>query len=232
MGKIIAMGGGFGDRDDSIMLAKKVIELSGKEKPNYLQIPTTCFDSADTGEISLFSKMGCEVDVLYLTHAYMTEEIVAEKIRNADVINVPGGDLVFCMKTWKKHNADKYLKEAFEQDKVLFGSSSGSMCWFNEGFDDCAPESEFMFVDALGLIPYCNCPHYEGSYWQTFNQYVNTRKVSSIACENETALCLIDGKYSIMISSKRPDARVWFFDANDNYKRYNLCEHPEILERL
>ena len=28
------------------------------------------------------------------------------------------------------------------------------MCWFRQGFDDCGPQDSFMFVDALGLLPY------------------------------------------------------------------------------
>ncbi|MBQ6163488.1 MAG: Type 1 glutamine amidotransferase-like domain-containing protein [Clostridia bacterium] len=231
MGRIIAMGGGFGG-DDAVSLAKKVMEMSGKPTPRYLQIPTTGYDFADGGSIALFAKMGCEVDVLYLTHAYMTEQIIAEKIRSADLIYVPGGNLKFVADVWKKTGADRYLREAFDENKILFGSSSGSMCWFREGFDDCGPESSFMFVDALGLIPYCNVPHYESAFWQEFNKYAATRSVSSIACENEAALCYIDGKYSVMVSSARPDARVWFFDAGDGYKRFDLREHPEILERL
>ena len=176
--------------------------------------------------------MGCETDILYLTHVYMTEEIIAQKIRNADMIHVPGGNLKFVSEVWRRTGADKYLKEAFEQDKVLFGSSSGSMCWFAQGYDDCGPQDSFMFIDALGLLPYCNCPHYEGAFWQSFNDRVTQTKLSSIACENETAVCYIDGKWSLMIASARPDARVWFFDASDGYRRCDLRQHPEILERL
>ena len=231
MGKIVAMGGGFGG-DDGIELMKYIFELSGKEKPNYLQIPTAGYDMPDIGSLAAHARWGCETDILYLTHAYITEEIVTEKIRKADIIYVPGGNLKFLADWWKKTKADKYLKEAFDDGKVLFGSSSGSMCWFKQGFDDCAPLGEFMFVDVLGIIPYNNVPHYEGAFWQTFNEWASKTPLSTIACENNTALCYIDGKYSIKIASDRPDARVWFFDAEDGYKRYDLRQHPEILERL
>lgn len=229
MGKIIGIGGGF-DGEYAWDLAEYVMNLSGKTNPNYLLIPTTCYDG--TSNVGMYSKMGCETDVLYLTHAYITEEIVAEKIRNADIINVPGGDLKFCMNTWKKTNAVKYLREAFDQGKVLFGSSSGSMCWFRQGFDDCGPRGDFMFVDACDLIPYNNVPHYEGEFWHQFDEYADKTPLSTIACENDTALCYIDGKYSLRICPHRPDARVWFFDANDGYRRYDLTQHPEILEKL
>ncbi|MBQ7688129.1 MAG: Type 1 glutamine amidotransferase-like domain-containing protein [Clostridia bacterium] len=231
MGKIIGIGGGFNDEDE-VALAKYVMELTGKAHPNYLQIPTTGYDFADGHSVGFYYKMGCETDILYLTHVYMTEEIIAQKIRNADMIHVPGGNLKFVSEVWRRTGADKYLKEAFEQDKVLFGSSSGSMCWFAQGYDDCGPQDSFMFIDALGLLPYCNCPHYEGAFWQSFNDRVTQTKLSSIACENETAVCYIDGKWSLMIASARPDARVWFFDASDGYRRCDLRQHPEILERL
>lgn len=231
MGKIIGIGGGF-DGGDRTKLAKDLMELTGKRVPNYLQIPTTGYDFADGGSVAYYCKMGCNVDILYLTHAYMTEEIIRNKISQADMIHVPGGNLKFVAETWRRTGADRYLKQAFEEGKVLFGSSSGSMCWFRQGFDDCGPEDAFMFVDALGLLPYNNVPHYEGAFWQTFNEYADQTPLSSICCENDTAIQYIDGKWSLRIAGNRPDARVWFFDAEDGYRRYNLREHPEILERL
>ena len=231
MGKIVAIGGGF-DGSDADFLVRHILSLAGKKNPRFLQIPTTCFDECDRGMISRFFNMGCDVDVLYLTHAYMTEELVADKIRTADVIHVPGGNLRFTAETWRRTHADRYLKEACEQGKVLFGASSGSMCWFREGYDDCGPENEFMFVECLGLLPYCNCPHYEGVYWQTFNEAIRTRAVSGIACENEAALCFIDGERYILHAPGYPDARCWFFDAEDGFRRYDLDLHPEILRRL
>lgn len=231
MGTIIGIGGGFEGRDE-FDLAHDIIRLSGKENPLFLHIPTTSYDIANAGTVGLYAKMGCEVDILYLTHAYMTEAILAEKIRAADIIHVPGGNLKFVMDVWKRTNAAFYLREAFEAGKVLFGGSSGSMCWFEEGFDDCGPENSFMFIEGLGLLPYNNVPHYEGAFWQQFNDYADKTPRSTIACENGTAICYLDGKWSLRIASARPDARVWFFDAKDGYKRYDLTAHPEILERL
>ncbi len=231
MGKIIGIGGGFNNEDEA-KLARDIMEMTGRSVPNYLQIPTTGYDFADGHSVAYYCKMGCNVDILYLTHAYMTEEIIRQKIENADMIYVPGGNLKFVADTWRKTGADKYLKKAFDDGKVLFGGSSGSMCWFQQGFDDCGPEDSFMFVDALGLLPYNNVPHYEGAFWQTFNEYANKTPLSSICCENDTAIQYIDGKWSLRIASNRPDARVWFFDATDGYKRYDLRQHPEILERL
>lgn len=230
-GKIVAMGGGFGG-DDGWTLAEYVISLTGKEHPNYLQIPTTGYDFADEGSIARFAKMGCEVDVLCLTHPYITEEIIAQKIRNADLIYVPGGNLEFVMRIWNRTHCSDYLREAFERGAVLFGSSSGSMCWFSQGFDDCGPRNDWMFVDCVGLIPYNNVPHYDSGGWQEFNGFADKTPLSTIACENEAAVVYADGKISIMASDSKPDATAYFFDAKNGYKRTNLREHPEVLETL
>lgn len=231
MGKIVAIGGGF-DGKYANFLVRHILSLCEKEKPNFLEIPTTCYDGFDTSFYSRFFNWGCEVDALFVTRDYVTEELIAEKIRRADVIHVPGGNLRFVSEMWKKHNVNKYLKEAFEQGKVLFGASSGSMCWFEEGYDDCGPENEFMFVDCLGLLPYCNCPHYDSEGWQSFNEAVKKQKLSAIACENDAAICFVDDKRYLLKSPERVDARCWFFDANDNFKRYDLDANPDILNSL
>ena len=228
MGKIVAIGGGF----DNDFLVRHILSLCSKKKPNFLHIPTTCYDNRGTELYSRFFRWGCEVDMLFLTHDYVTEQMTAEKIRRADIINVPGGNLRFALEVWRKTHADKYLKEAYDEGKILFGDSSGSMCWFAEGYDDCGPEGEFMFVDCLGLLPYCNCPHYETREWQGFNEAVKTRTRSAIACENQAAICFIDDQRYILHSPNRVDSRCWLFDASDRFKRIDLTAHPDVLAGL
>lgn len=232
MGRIIAIGGGFGDTDDAFTLVDHIMELSGKEHPAYLQIPTTSFDNIDTGVMSKFFNNGCTVDVLLLTHAGITEELIAEKIRKADLIHVPGGNLNFVMTVWKNTGTDKYLKEAYDQGKILFGTSSGAMCWFREGYDDCGKNNEMMFVDCLDLQPYCFCPHYDSAFWQQFNEDIKTRSISGIGCENEAAVCFIDDKRYLISATRRIDARAFLFDINDGFKRKDLTNKSKLLENL
>ena len=231
MGTVVAIGGGFGG-EHADFLVRHILSLAKKKNPAFLLIPTAAFDSYGNGLLSRFFNWGCEVDVLCLSHPYVTPELVAEKIRKADIINVPGGNLRFLAEMWKKTEAGKYLKEAFDEGKVLFGDSSGAMCWFAEGYDDCGPENSFMMIDCLGLIPYANCPHYDSRSWQSFNNVAPSLERSSIALENDVALCLTDGKYSLLHSPERVDARAWFFDKDKEYRRFDLDAHPEILERL
>ena len=229
VGKIVAIGGGFAPNWEFV---RNIVNLTGKRGGiNYLVIPTTAYDT-NLATLAMFAKYGCNCETLMLTHPYMTEEIAAQKISQADIIEVPGGNLQFCMNLWNKFNLPVHLRKAFETGTVMFGSSSGSMCWFSRGFDDCGPYDRFVYVDGAGLIPYCNVPHYESAFWQEFNSHASDAGMSVIACENETALCYIGGKYTILKSGARPDASVWFFDAANNYERLDLTKHPEILEKL
>ena len=59
-----------------------------------------------------------------------------------------------------------------------------------------------------------------------------SRSVSAICCENDAAVAFIDGKCSLIIAGDSPDARVWLFDKDNDFKRVDLTQHPEIVERL
>ncbi len=232
MGTVIAIGGGFEGREE-FFLAEHILGIIGKEKPNFLQIPTTGLDEHRSGRLSCFVKYGCHVDQLFLSPwCRPTEEEVARKIRWADIIHVPGGNLGYCMDMWRESNAIGYLREAYDQGKVLFGTSSGAMCWFQEGYDDCGPRNAMEFIHGVGILPYCNCPHYESDYWQQFTLDIPTRSISGIACENDAAICCSDGKWYLLISPARPDAKCWFFDARDHFRKIDLTVHPGILETL
>lgn len=231
MGKIIAIGGGFGGADN-YKLSQHIIDLTGKKHPNYLQIPISSFDSRDGGSLTCFFNNGCDVDILYLTHFGVTEEAIAQKIDNADIIYVVGGNLKFCIDMLNKTNTAKYLKRAYEQGKVLCGVSTGAMCWFKEGYDDCGVNGEMMFYGGLGLLPYCCCPHYEGDFWHSFSDAIKTRSISGVACENDAALCFVDGKNYVFTADNRVDARCWFFNANDGFKKHDLCADDDMLVKL
>lgn len=230
MGKVMPLCG-FSDEFDEIWaLAFKAREITGKNHPNFLLVPTPAFDEYNRGTLNCYHKLGCSVDTLLLTRDYMTEETIKEKMEWADMVWVPGGNVKFLMETWKKTGADRYMREAFEDGTMLFGTSAGSMCWFAEAYDNCAPYDKKMFVECLGLFPYCVCPHFNSENWKSFEEDIRTRSISGLAIEDGAALCLIDGKNSIFTS--HGTETVWFFDANDNFKKYDLRQHPEILENL
>ncbi|MBR6786286.1 MAG: Type 1 glutamine amidotransferase-like domain-containing protein [Clostridia bacterium] len=200
MGIIIGVGGGrYSDRE-VMPIFEKIVEICGKQNPKVLFVPTAGFDDMDGDEdiFALFEELGASVSPLLLTDESLTYDAIEEIILSSDIVYAGGGNLKFLMDTWKKTGADKAFKKAYEKGVILSGYSSGSMCWFAEGYDDCGENHEFMFIECLGLLPYCNCPHYESDYWQPFKEAVKKRSFTGLAVENGAAYIWDNGKVTTM----------------------------------
>lgn len=232
MGKIVALGGGRFDNGEMYEVACHITEKTGKKHPYMVFLPTAGSDdiAGDEYILSTFSSLGCVTDVLFLLHDITDKSVIDYKLSNADIIYVGGGNLKLLMDTLKKTGADKLLHEAFDRGCVLCGASSGAMCWFNRGYDDCGPEHSFVFVDCLGILPYTNCPHYQSESWQTFAQAVKTQEYSGIACDNGAAICFEDGVWYTV--SGNEDGDCYFYDAEKDFAVTNLNEFPDALIQL
>ena len=122
MGKIVALGGGRYDNGEMTNVAEHIVSLSGKKNPDVLFVPTAGFDDIGGDDVVMdnFKARGCnDIDILYLTHPDVTESVIAGKINKADIIYVGGGNLKFLMDTWHTSGADKYLKKAYADGKVM-----------------------------------------------------------------------------------------------------------------
>lgn len=200
MGVIVGIGGGRYSDGEVMPIFEKIVKLSGKRNPSVLFVPTAGFDDMEGDEdiFALFEKLGATVSPLLLTDESLSFKEIENRILSCDIVYAGGGNLKFLMDTWKKTGADKVFKKAYEKGVILSGYSSGSMCWFAEGYDDCGENHEFMFVECLGLLDYCNCPHYESDYWQGFKEAVKGRKYSGLALENGAAFIYDNGNCSVM----------------------------------
>ena len=116
MGKIVAIGGGELRMGETYILDKYIVELSHTDNPNLLFIPTASKDAEGYIESinEYFGKLGCNVESLCLVTKDYTDEEIKNKILNADIIYVGGGDTVRMIDKWKEHKVDIYLKEAYE----------------------------------------------------------------------------------------------------------------------
>ncbi|MPM79121.1 hypothetical protein SDC9_126152 [bioreactor metagenome] len=227
MGRIVPSGGCNLLDEESDPILNEIFSLSKSKTPKVVYLPTASFDVEDSKDLieERFKSFGCsEFEMLYLTDKTLTEKDIEKCILSADIIYVGGGNLKFLMDTWTETNAVKYFKIAFQQDIVLSGSSSGSLCWFQRGYDDCGENSTFMFIDCMGFMPYCNCPHYDSEWWKSFDEAVKKQDLSGVAIDNDTALSYCDGKYRVIKAYDEKSA--YFFDANKNYE---MCDITEIL---
>ena len=139
---IIAIGGGEISQNETYEIDKFIVEAAKKEKPNFLFIPTASKDAEAYVRIinKLYGELGCKTDTLYLSNTKVNTEEVNQKIENADIIYVGGGNTQYMMKVWQEYGVDKALIRAYKNGKVLSGLSAGSICWFISGHSD----SEFI----------------------------------------------------------------------------------------
>ena len=219
MGIIVGVGGGRYSDNEVFPIFEHIVSLSEKKNPSVLFVPTAGFDDIDGDEhiFRLFIGLGCSVSALFLTDKSLPREEIEEKILSADIIYAGGGNLKFLMDTWKETGADEIFKKAYEKGVILSGYSSGSMCWFSRGYDDCGENHEFMFVDCLGLLDYCNCPHYESDYWQVFTEAVKEQNLSGIAIDNGAALIYKNGEFYCINGNDGGD--VYFLDSENNFAK-------------
>jgi dipeptidase E len=224
MGKIVAIGGGELSQGETMTIDKYLVNLSFKEEPRLLFIPTASNDAE--GYIQLveekFSELGCIVDSLCLATKLYTEEQIRDKVLSSDIIYVGGGDTLMMMKHWRKNNLDMHLKEAYSRGIVLSGISAGSICWFNFGNRECGTHDDVNWEDnrasGLGLIRAGHCPHYDAEGATEFDDMMKNEVIPGIALEDKTAFVVLDEEYYIVKSDSERKAYIIKSGNNDLVK--------------
>lgn len=229
MGIIIGVGGGRYCDNEVLPIFEHIVSLAKKKNPSVLFVPTAGFDDINGDEhiFRLFVGLGCSVSALLLTDKSLTKEEIEDKILSADIVYAGGGHLKFLMDTWKETGADEVFRKAYEKGVILSGYSSGSMCWFAEGYDDCDVDHKFMFVDCLGLLPFSNCPHFEGGNWPSYADAVKGRKYSGIALENGAAIVCDNGKFYTLQGND--GGEVYYLDAEKNHEKIRFNELKDSI---
>lgn len=222
MGTIVAVGGGCYDDGELTPVAEYIKELSAKSNPHVLYLPTAGFDDlSDRAKIAdLFEQCGCTVSDLLLTDTSLTHEQISNAVLNTDIVYAGGGNLRFLADTWRSTGAFGILRAAYERGIIMSGYSSGAMCWFNMGWDDCGEGGKYEFVTLDGILDYCCCPHFESSNWSRFAVEVRSCGLSGIALENGAALVYRDGAFSTVCGTD--GGSVYYFDKNDAYRQKSV----------
>ena len=213
--KIVAIGGGEIGRPgfpvETTKIDKEIIRLTGKLKPKILFIPTASSDSegyAKVVEKHFGTNLGCKVDTLFLLKQKLSKKEIEDKILDADMIYVGGGNTSKMMNVWRKYGVDKLLVKVAEKGMVFSGVSAGAICWFRSGSSDSRrftnPKADLIKVNGINLVPALFCPHYnfEKDRKPDLKRLMKKTSGVAIAIDNCCAIEIIDGTYRI-ISSKR-----------------------------
>lgn len=213
MGKLVMIGGGenghHSTRYETAIFDKEIIELTNKQKPNFLFIGLANKYPDYYYEVmkGIYGGMyGCDTD--YLTSEDIKDKATAQsKIDKANIIYVGGGNTLNLMKRLRKYEIDKMLVKAYEQDKILCGVSAGAICWCRYGQSD-SREGTSIKVRGLGLIDLLFCPHIltqpqRGEYLK--NMMKTTYKIPAVALDR-VALEIVDDKYRVLYLAENSKA--------------------------
>jgi dipeptidase E len=229
--KFMIIGGASLKKDAVANFDQRIIALSDKKNPSLLFIPTASRDDAKYIQkfTDYFQALGAKVDILALYKEQLSFDQIKLKIEHADIIYVGGGNTLRMMNLWRKLGVDQLLQQAWQQGKVLCGSSAGSICWFESGNSDSRkdnnPDADYIKVTALGFLDALHCPHYDSE---------SARKVSlkkmltkypgvGIALDDYTALEIVGDTYKIVTATEKAQA----------YKVYwkNGIFYEQLLEK-
>lgn len=219
--KIIAIGGGDLRLNETFEIDKFIAQLTGKENPKALFIPTASGEAE--GYINAFNKvykdkLGCKTDALLLKTGNLSDDQIEDKIMSSDLIYVGGGNTRMMIDIWKEKKIDKYLKNAGEKGTVLSGLSAGAICWFRYGHSDSERFDgqegwNFILVDGLGFINAAACPHYNEDGRSGFDQMLFRIGLNGVAIENNCAIFIEDDKFKIIKSNEK--ANVYLLKSNN-----------------
>ncbi len=160
---ILALGGGgFTMEPGDPALDDLVLELTGRQEPRLLFLPTA---SGDAGEqvhrfLSAYTGRSCVPGVLSLFRMRELRVPVRELVLSQDAIYVGGGSMRNLTALLREHDLDVLLREAWERGIVLAGLSAGAMCWFDHGVTCSTGDPEV--APGLGFLPGSFSVHHDG----------------------------------------------------------------------
>ena len=235
MGKLVLGSGGIFFEHESDPIIDHVFSLIDK-KDNLKMVYLTTAGHDDREEDEGYVKDYClrhgfkEVVALHLTDETLTDEYIENTIMSASVIYACGGNLKFELETWRKTKADVYLTNAYNSGVVIAGQSSGAMCWCKRGYDNCGIDGRYMFLDGLNFIPFIFCPHFED--WQCFCEDIKMQELDGIAIDNDIAISIVDGEYTIIDSGRNPKHSAFYLPANEDYKVHDIVKEDVVIPGL
>ena len=211
--QIVAFGGGgFSMESGNTLLDNHVLALTGVAHPRICFLPTASGD-ADHYIVRFyraFVASRCEPSHISLFRRETSVADPRSHLLAQDVIYVGGGSVVSLLGTWRAHDLDLALREAWLSGVLLCGGSAGSLCWFSEavsGFHSGEPRR----VSGLGLLPWSNAVHYEseGGRRHAFHAAITSGMPAGYAANDGAALHFTGTELAEVITS-RPGARAFF----------------------
>ena len=186
---------------ESIELVKKFLDKNTESK-KILFIPTATNVDEYKKYIHLtqkaFEDFGYEVENFDVS--IFSEEIAKEKLSEAKIVFISGGNTFYLLQELKRKNLITYLKERIENGLLYIGESAGSVI--------AAPDIEYAFViddktvatelddyAGLNLIDFYIVPHFEEE------PFVESSRNTVELYKDKLDLKLINNKEAILVEN-------------------------------
>lgn len=200
---IVSGGGGFMRRDSQHALERYIIAQAQKENPRICFLPQA--SNEDVGYVlkftETFHRLGARPEWVSLFGR--VEDAWKQKLRDADIIYVGGGNTKSMIALWKAWGVDELLREAYHKGTVMAGVSAGMICWFEQGITDSV--WPLGVVEGLGFLKGSCCPHFD-SEAERQDAYMSRVKsgevVPGIALEDDAAAHYVDGELHAIVTIK------------------------------
>ena len=197
----LLIGGG-----DYSFLSLEIVQSIEKEHPIFLFIglASNYSDAYYNKMKKIYESLGCKCIYLKKKNILNNPQIVSDKINQADIIYIGGGDSIKLINDVKKYHLDDKLYYAYLKGVLLVGVSAGAILLAREGFSDSyiirGEKDSYDFVKGLSFVDLAICPHYEKDSSKCIQLKEKLKDYSQIiyCLENNTALWFHDKKLKII----------------------------------
>lgn len=176
------------------------------QRPVAVFVPTASHDSKpyfNTFRKTYTTVFDVKADlVLTVRGGEMTMETIQEKLMNADLIYIGGGDTGYMLQEWRRTGLDKAIRQAYHNGVPVCGLSAGAICWFEWMYTDtdivAGTSGEYRVMRGMGTLKGMMTPHY--NLRREFDDQVIERQIPAWAVEDDCALHFVDEKLRRVVS--------------------------------
>ena len=186
---------------ESIELVKKFLDKNTESK-KILFIPTATNVDEYKKYIHLtqkaFEDFGYEVENFDIS--IFSEEIAKEKLSQAKIVFISGGNTFYLLQELKRKNLTSYLKERIENGLLYIGESAGSVIAtpnieYASIVDDKTLATELNDYTGLNLVNFYIVPHFEEE------PFVESSRKTVELYKDKLDLKLINNKEAILVEN-------------------------------
>ena len=186
---------------ESIELVKKFLDKNTESK-KILFIPTATNVDEYKKYIHLtqkvFEDFGYEVENFDVS--IFSEEIAKEKLSEAKIVFISGGNTFYLLQELKRKNLTSYLKEIIENGLLYIGASAGSVIAapdieYASIVDDKTLATELEDYTGLNLVDFYIVPHFEEE------PFVESSRNTVELYKDKLDLKLINNKEAILVEN-------------------------------